>query len=77
MLQTHCPPGHCKCPCYGVAGRVLGCSMQFTWVMPSSLCSEASVDMATVLLSVISCEEEGLVLQAAGGSLSSAMELGP
>lgn len=60
-----------------MAGRVLGYSMQFTWAVPSSLGSEASVDMVTVLLSVISCEEEGLVLRAVGGSLSSAMELGP
>lgn len=51
--------------------------MQFTWVVPSSLGSEASVDMVTVLSSVILCEEEGLVLQAVGGSLSSATELGP
>jgi hypothetical protein len=51
--------------------------MQFTCIVPSSLGSEASADMVTVLLSVLSCEEEGLVLQAVGGSLSHAMELGP
>lgn len=77
MLQAHCPPGHCKCLCYGVAGRAFGYSMQFTCIVPSSLGSEASADMVTVLLSVLSCEEEGLVLQAVGGSLSHAMELGP
>lgn len=77
VLQAHCPAGHGGCLCYKVAGRVLGCSMQLTWVVPSSLGSEASADMVIVLPSVISCEEEGLMLQADGGSLSSTRELLP
>lgn len=62
VLQTHCPAGHGECLCYGVNGRVLGCSMKFPWVVPCSLGSETSEDMVIVLPRVTSCEEEGLIL---------------
>lgn len=51
VLQAVCPAGHDECLCYGVAGGVLGCSVQFTWVAPSSLGPEASADRDTALSS--------------------------
>lgn len=71
------PVAHLGIASVRVAGRVLGHSLQSTSVVACGLGSEASVDTVTVPVSVILCEEEGLILQTVGGSLSSAGGLDP
>lgn len=49
--QHFAQPGMTSVCVIGWLGRVLGCSVQFTWVVPSSLGSEASADRDTVFSS--------------------------